>query len=149
MLSWIRWFKVGIASLVHVLIIWLRLAELVIVSVILRPALRCTSRWVEDLGAGRHVKSRLLSWRLLNWLLSLGWCCSRWLEGGRRLEFLHRAHHCSEGIASSLLCKWVTRCGLRRWSRDGCSRLGSCGDRRRLKWCLLGGFRHALEGHRS
>ena len=140
LLCCIRWFKVRIASLVHVLIIWLRLAELVIVSVILRPSLRCTSRWVEDLGAGRHVKCRLLSWRLLNWLLSLGWSCSRWLEGGRRrLEFLHRAHHCSEGIASSLLCKWVTRCGLRRRSRVGCSRLGNCGGRRRA---------HALEGHR-
>ena len=94
LLGRVRRFKVRVASsMVHVLIIWLRLAELVIVSVILWPALRCTSRWVEDLGAGRHVKSRLLSWRLLNWLLRLGWSWGRRLEGGRRLEFLHRAHH--------------------------------------------------------
>ena len=150
LLSRVSWFKVRIASLVHQLIIWLRLAELVIESVILLwPNLCCTGRWVEDLGIGRHVKNRwLLSWRRLNWLLRLGWSWRRGLEG-RRLEVLDGADYCSEGIVWRLLCKWVTRSSLRCLSRVGCSRLGSCSDRSRLWWSLLGRFRHvALERHR-
>ena len=140
-----RRLKVSVA-LVDELISWWWLAELIVVSVILKSTLCCTNRWAEDLGIGRHVESRWLnrhlSWRLL-WL-----CCScRWLE--RRFEVLDIAHYRSEGIACRLHRKWITAGGLRCRCRFGCSRWSSWGDNCRLSWCLLGGNGHILEWHRS